>query len=117
MNGICEKHGREPGGPGGSFHLAIDPDSGEILASELATTDDGDASLVGPLARPDILAQSPQCSADGAQRRGADLPLRRRAHARRRGDHPAPLDRRAERAMAGRAVDYGRRSLGEVAMF
>jgi hypothetical protein len=29
--------------------LAVDPDSGEILASELTPTDDGDASLVGPL--------------------------------------------------------------------
>jgi hypothetical protein len=29
------------------LHLAVDPASGEILASEL--TDDGDASLVGPL--------------------------------------------------------------------
>src|SRR3712207_3370077 len=31
------------------LHLAVDPDTGEILASELTTTADGDASLVGPL--------------------------------------------------------------------
>jgi hypothetical protein len=30
------------------LHLAVDPDSGDILAAEL-TTDEGDASLVGPL--------------------------------------------------------------------
>ncbi len=31
------------------MHLAIDPSSGEILASELTTNDEGDASQVGPL--------------------------------------------------------------------
>ena len=31
------------------LHLAVDPDSSEILAVELTTTDEGDASLVGPL--------------------------------------------------------------------
>src|SRR5215213_6762314 len=31
------------------LHLAVDPETGEILASELTTTEDGDASLVGPL--------------------------------------------------------------------
>jgi hypothetical protein len=29
--------------------LAVDPASGEILASELTTAEQGDASLVGPL--------------------------------------------------------------------
>jgi Transposase DDE domain len=31
------------------LHLAVDPDSGEILASELTTTEERDAALVGPL--------------------------------------------------------------------
>src|ERR671912_319498 len=31
------------------LHLAVDPDSSDILAAELTTTDEGDASLVGPL--------------------------------------------------------------------
>jgi len=31
------------------LHLAIDPSSGEILASRLATIDEGNASQVGPL--------------------------------------------------------------------
>ncbi|EWY35641.1 hypothetical protein N825_37545, partial [Skermanella stibiiresistens SB22] len=44
-----EKHGGKPRRSWRKLHLAIDPDSGEILASELTTTDDGDASLVGPL--------------------------------------------------------------------
>ena len=31
------------------LHLAVDPDNGEILASELTTIEEGDAALVGPL--------------------------------------------------------------------
>jgi IS5 family transposase len=31
------------------LHLAVDPDTGEILASELTTIEDGDASQLGPL--------------------------------------------------------------------
>jgi hypothetical protein len=44
-----EKHGGKPRRTWRKLHLAINPDSGEILASELTTTDEGDASLVGPL--------------------------------------------------------------------
>ena len=44
---LHEKHGGKPRRSWRKLHLAVDPDSGEILASEL--TDDGDASLVGPL--------------------------------------------------------------------
>ncbi len=47
------------------MHLAVDPDSGEILASELTTNEEGDASQVGAL-----LAQIPgplgSVTADGA---------------------------------------------------
>ena len=46
---LHEKHGGKPRRSWRKLHLAVDPDSGEILASELTTTDDGDASLVGPL--------------------------------------------------------------------
>ena len=46
---LHEKHGGKPRRTWRKLHLAVDPDSGEILASELTTTDDGDASLVGPL--------------------------------------------------------------------
>jgi hypothetical protein len=31
-----------------NLHLAVDPNSGNILAAELTTTDEGDASLVSP---------------------------------------------------------------------
>ena len=46
---LHEKHGGKPRRTWRKLHLAIDPDSGEILASELTTTDEGDASRVGPL--------------------------------------------------------------------
>jgi hypothetical protein len=46
---LHEKHGGKPRRSWRKLHLAGDPDSAEILASEVATTDDGDASLVGPL--------------------------------------------------------------------
>ena len=46
---LHEKHGGKPRRSWRKLHLAVDPDSGEILASELTTTDEGDASLVGPL--------------------------------------------------------------------
>jgi len=44
-----EKHGGKPRRSWRKLHRAVDPDSGEILASELTTMDDGDPSLVGPL--------------------------------------------------------------------
>ena len=44
-----EKHGGKPRRSWRRLHLAIGPDSSDILAAELTTTDDGDASLVGPL--------------------------------------------------------------------
>jgi hypothetical protein len=46
---LHEKHGGKPRQTWRKLHLAVDPDSGESLASELTTTDDGDAALVGPL--------------------------------------------------------------------
>lgn len=44
-----EKHGGQARRSWRKLHLAVDPDSGKILASALTTTEDGDASLVGPL--------------------------------------------------------------------
>src|SRR4051794_22893156 len=44
-----EKHGGKPRRSWRKLHLAVDPDSGEILSSELTTTEEGDASLVGPM--------------------------------------------------------------------
>ena len=47
------------------LHLAVDPASGEILASELTTIEEGDASLVGPLLD-QILSSITSLTADGA---------------------------------------------------
>lgn len=44
-----EKHGGKPRQTWRKLHLAVNPDTGDILASELTATDDGDASLVGAL--------------------------------------------------------------------
>jgi hypothetical protein len=44
-----EKHGGKPRRTWRKLHLAVDPDSGEILVSELTTTEEGDACLVSLL--------------------------------------------------------------------
>lgn len=44
-----EKHGGQARRSWRKLHLAVDPDTGEILASELTSNEDGDASLVEPL--------------------------------------------------------------------
>ncbi len=46
---LVEKHGERGTRTWRKLHLAINPSSGEILASELTTNDEGDASQVGPL--------------------------------------------------------------------
>jgi hypothetical protein len=47
------------------LHLAVDPDSGEILASELTTSEEGDASQVSPLLA-QITGPIASVTADGA---------------------------------------------------
>ena len=84
------------GGPRRSWrklHLAVDPDSGGILASELTTT-----ATPRWLARCSIrlTARSPRCLLRRIRWR-VGLPLRRRPHARRRGDHSPQINRSAER--------------------
>src|SRR4051812_47605739 len=54
VSGTRRSTGSTGTGPGGNFtwrklHLAVNPDSGEILASELTTKEMGDLSMVGPL--------------------------------------------------------------------
>jgi DDE family transposase len=44
-----EKHGERGRRTWRKLHLAVNPDSGEILASELTTKEVGDLSMVGPL--------------------------------------------------------------------
>jgi hypothetical protein len=46
---LAETHGGRGRRTWRKLHIAVDPDSGEILASELTTTEEGDASQVGPL--------------------------------------------------------------------
>src|SRR4051812_8039025 len=46
---LVEKHGARGKRTWRKLHLAVDPSTGEILASELTSHDEGDASQVGPL--------------------------------------------------------------------
>src|SRR5688572_1296755 len=133
---LHEKHGGKPRRSWRRLHLAVDPDGGEILAAELTTTDDGDASLVGPLLD-QIDGPISAVFADGAYDgdpvyrsvaghtpdAAVVIPPRSTAVPSATADtEPTQRDRHiqliAERGRLGwqRAVNYGRRSLGEVAM-
>src|SRR3712207_4985569 len=46
---LAEKYGERGRRSWRKLHLAVDPESGEILASELTTSEKGDASQVSPL--------------------------------------------------------------------
>src|ERR671910_2083875 len=121
------------------LHLAVDPASGEILASELTTTEEGDAALVGPLLE-QITGPISSVIADGAYdgepiyRAVAEhqpdppaaviIPPRATAVASPTADTaPTQRDRHIlaiqDRGRTGwqKAVGYGRRSLGETAVF
>jgi len=84
---LVEKHGERGTRTWRKLHLAVDPNSGEILASELTSNEDGDASQVGPL-----LDQIPgpiaSVTADGAY----DGEPVYRAVAARQPDPPVGLD-------------------------
>ena len=131
-----EKHGGKGRRTWRKLHLAADPDTGEILASELTTTEDGDASQVGPLLD-QISGPIASVTADGAydgepvyrtiaERAPAAaviIPLRSTAVQSNTAETaPTPRDRHLQMIQArGRlgwqkAVNYSRRSLGEVAM-
>lgn len=118
------------------LHLAIDPDSGVILASELTSNEEGDESLVNPLldqiAPPigTVLADGaydgePVYRAVAAHSPAAEVIIPPRSSAvpsDTAGSAPTQRDRHIhlinERGRLGwqRAVHYGRRSLGGVAM-
>ncbi|QRM33950.1 IS5 family transposase [Microvirga sp. VF16] len=131
-----DKHGGKGRRTWRKLHLAVDPDTGEILASELTTTEDGDASQVGPLLD-QISGPIASVTADGAydgdsvyriiaQRDPAAaviIPPRSTAVPSGTAETtPTPRDRHLrmieERGRLGwqKAINYGRRSLGEVAM-
>ena len=136
---LVEKHGGRGGRTWRKLHLAVDPSSGEILASALTTTEEGDAALVGPLLE-QITGPIASVIADGAY----DGEPIYRAVAERQPDPPVaviippratavpsptadttPSQRDQhirtiqDKGRLGwqKAVGYGRRSLGETAMF
>jgi len=134
---LTAKHGGRDRRTWRKLHLAIDPDSGEILASALTGTEDGDASLVGPLLD-QIAAPITAVLADGAYdgepiyRAVAErtpeatvvIPPRATAVLSETGaGTPTPRDGHiemiADKGRLGwqRVVGYGRRSLVETAMF
>jgi Transposase DDE domain len=135
---LVERHGERGKRSWRKLHLAVDPDSGEILASELTTNEEGDASQVGAL-----LAQIPgplgSVTADGAY---DGEPVYRAVSERQPGppvavvipprstavpstaagttpgqrDQHIQLIRDKGRLGWQKAVGYGRRALGETAM-
>jgi hypothetical protein len=136
---LVEKHGERGRRTWRKLHLAVDPGSGEILASELTTSEEGDASQVGLLLER-ITGPIASVTADGAY----DGEPVYRAVAARQPDPPAAVvippratavvspttdttptqrDRHIrmiqDRGRLGwqKAVGYGRRSLGETAVF
>lgn len=131
-----EKHGGTARRCWRKLHLAVDPATGEILASELTGNEEGDSSLVGPLldqiARPidAVIADSaydgePTYRTVAAHAPNADVIIPPRATAvvsDTAETTPSHRDRHiqmiVERGRLGwqRAVQYGRRSLVEVAM-
>src|SRR4051812_14509343 len=135
---LAERHGGRGTRGWRKLHLAVDPGGGEILACELTGNEEGDASQVGPLLE-QIPGPIASVIADGAY----DGEPVYRAVAERQSDPPAaviipPRATAVPSAAAGtapsqrdrhvqlirdkgrmgwqRAVDYGRRSLGETAM-
>src|SRR6478609_6579442 len=62
---LVEQHGARGKRTWRKLHLAIDPSTGEILASELTSNEEGDASQVGPLLE-QIPGPLASVTADGA---------------------------------------------------
>jgi transposase len=132
-----EKHGGRDRRTWRKLHLAVDPNSGAILACELTDKDEGDPTQVEPLLD-QVTGDIASVTADGAydgdpvyqavakRAPGADVIIPPRATAKP-GAHadqaPTQRDRHietiAQRGRLGwqRATGYGRRSLGETAMF
>ncbi len=136
---LAEKHGERGKRSWRKLHLAVDPGTGEILASELTTTEEGDAALVGPLLE-QIHGPIASVTADGAY----DGEPVYRAVSERQPDPPTAVvippcatavpsptadttptqrDRHLQtirdkgRMGWQKAVGYGKRSLGETAVF
>lgn len=136
---LVAKHGERCTRTWRKLHLAVDPDVGEILASELTTNDTSDASQVGPL-----LGQIPgpiaSVTADGTydgdpvcravSERQPDLPvavvipprstavpsLKARTAPTQRDRHIQIIQAKGRRGWQ-KAVGYGRRPHAETAIF
>ena len=136
---LAETHGERAQRTWRKLHLAVDPESGGLLASELTATEAGDAALVGPLLD-QVTGPIASVTADGAY----DGEPVYRAVSERQPDPPAaviippratavpspmadtaPTQRDQhlrmirDRGRMGwqKAVGYGKRSLGETAVF
>ena len=83
---LVETHGGRGKRSWRKLHLAVDPGTGEILASELTSSEEGDASQVGPLLA-QITAPIASVTADGAY----DGEPVYRAVAERQPDPPAAV--------------------------
>ncbi len=133
---LLEKHGGKARRTWRKLHLAVDPDTSEILAAKLTPSEEGDASLVGPLLD-QIARPIASVTADGAYdgepvyravaERAPDavvlIPPRSTAVTSDTAETaPTQRDRHIrlirDRGRLGwqKAVNYGRRSLGEVAV-
>jgi hypothetical protein len=131
-----EKHGGKPRRTWRKLHLAVDPDSGAVLACELTTTDDGDASLVGPLldqidsplasvlangaydGEPvyrSVAGHTPDAAVIIPPRSTAVPSAMADTDSTQRDRHLRLIEERGRLGWQ-RSVGYGRRSLGEVAM-
>src|SRR4051812_18640769 len=121
------------------LHLAVDPNSGEILASELTTIEEGNAALVGPLLD-QITSPIASVTADGAYDgepvyravaerqpappaavvippRASAVPSPTADTAPSQRDQHIRMIRDKGRLGWQKAVGYGRPSLGETAVF
>ena len=135
---LAEKHGERGKRTWRKLHLAVDCDTGEILACELTTNEEGDASQVGPLLE-QISDPLGSVIADGAydgepvyravSDHQSDPPVDvvippRSTAAPSAGADAAPTQRDRhvqlirDKGRMGwqKATGYGRRSLGETAM-
>lgn len=92
-----EKHGGHARRSWRKLHLAVNPDTGEILASALTSNEDGERFAGRPTARPDRPSGGHGAGGRRRRRRRARLPRRGCPQPRSGGDHPAALERGAER--------------------
>ena len=136
---LIEQHGERGKRSWRKLHLAVDPSTGEILASELTSNEEGDASQVGALLE-QIPGSIASVIADGAYDgepvyrtvaerqsdppvavvippRSTAVPSTQANTSPSQRDQPIELIRDRGRMGWQKAVGYGRRSLGETAMF